>query len=372
MLITKEVEVGLMTNIKYYENLGYKIPRYKNKQGQIVVKRGTKILVNVNDLPNGTRVKVDVKCDNCGEEKQLAWVDYQKSIKEDGKYYCQKCAMKLYGRETCRKTLLLKGKSFEQWCLENNRQDVLGRWDYKLNKLKPSEVNCNTETEYYFKCPKEIHTSELKSLYLFTSMNVDIICKQCKSVGFLRPEVITIWSDKNNKSPFEYFQFSNKEVWWKCPNGKHEDYLRSISNSNVYNFRCPECNNASQYEVMVSEYLIGTDESYTYQITFDGLIGMSGGLLSYDFYIPRKKLLIEVQGEYHDQVILKYKNEPIELAEARLIKQKEHDRRKKEYALNNGYNFLEIWYWDINRVEEILLKELSLQESDFCILKEEK
>jgi len=36
--------------------------------------------------------------------------------------------------------------------------------------------------------------------------------------------------------------------------------------------------------------------------------------------------------------------------------QQEHDKRKKEYALNNGYNFLEIWYYDIDNVETILDK----------------
>lgn len=40
-------------------------------------------------------------------------------------------------------------------------------------------------------------------------------------------------------------------------------------------------------------------------------------------------------------------------------KQLEHDKRKKEYALLNGYNFLEIWYWDFDNIEEILLSSLN-------------
>lgn len=31
--------------------------------------------------------------------------------------------------------------SFKQWCLDNNRQDLLLRWDYELNEKAPSEVN---------------------------------------------------------------------------------------------------------------------------------------------------------------------------------------------------------------------------------------
>jgi len=38
--------------------------------------------------------------------------------------------------------------------------------------------------------------------------------------------------------------------------------------------------------------------------------------------------------------------------------QQEHDRRKREYALYNNINLLEIWYWDFNRIEEILQTEL--------------
>ena len=37
--------------------------------------------------------------------------------------------------------------------------------------------------------------------------------------------------------------------------------------------------------------------------------------------------------------------------------QQEHDRRKKEYAQKNNIKFLEIWYWDIDKIEEILNKE---------------
>lgn len=76
--------------------------------------------------------------------------------------------------------------------------------------------------------------------------------------------------------------------------------------------------------------------------------------MSYDFHIPKYNLLIEYQGEYHDQIILNYKGEPIESAKGRLEKQQEHDRRKKEYAIQNKYNFLEIWYWDFDNIEAII------------------
>ena len=65
-IITKEAEVTLNNNtFQYYENLGYEIPRYKNKRGKLKIKRNTKIVVKVDDLPKGAVVLVDVQCDCC-------------------------------------------------------------------------------------------------------------------------------------------------------------------------------------------------------------------------------------------------------------------------------------------------------------------
>ena len=65
-LISTEVEVGLHSkNITYYENLGYKIPRTKNKWGKITVPLHSKITVNIADVPKNSSVLVDVECDNC-------------------------------------------------------------------------------------------------------------------------------------------------------------------------------------------------------------------------------------------------------------------------------------------------------------------
>ena len=66
-LISTEVLVGLGgPNAKRFEDLGYKIPRYYNENSyRMMVKKGTKILVNVGDLPNCSNAFVAVKCDCC-------------------------------------------------------------------------------------------------------------------------------------------------------------------------------------------------------------------------------------------------------------------------------------------------------------------
>ena len=60
-----EVEINLTShNIKHFEKLGYPITRYKNKWGELVVKRGTKIWVKVSDLPPKSSVPVTAICEN--------------------------------------------------------------------------------------------------------------------------------------------------------------------------------------------------------------------------------------------------------------------------------------------------------------------
>ena len=48
MLITKEVEIGVGgKNSKYYEGLGYKIPRRINKYNKLTFEKGLKIKVKI-------------------------------------------------------------------------------------------------------------------------------------------------------------------------------------------------------------------------------------------------------------------------------------------------------------------------------------
>ncbi|HAN10292.1 MAG TPA: hypothetical protein DCP90_06745 [Clostridiales bacterium] len=432
MLITKEVEVKWhYKNRDWYEKKGYIFTKYKDKFN-----------VRVEDLADSSNISVDIKCDGC--EKELvgaSWLGYKRSVKIDGKYYCHRCSINGYE----------KFISFEEWCYNNlsveEVNEILFRWDYELNNCLPSEASFGSGKDYYFKCPRGLHKSELKNIGNFTSgQKGSILCKQCNSfaqwgidnvsadflqkywdyninivnpweipfqynkivfiicqekdyhgsypiaccnfiiqcrcplcnknsgkvhkydsLGYLHPKVFIIWSNKNNKSPYEYAPKSNQSVWWKCPDGKHKDYKRKISKSSSFNFRCPDCQ-YSQGETTINDIFtkkynwikisqkdyslksIGDiDIFYIPQQKFKGLVGLGNRMLSYDFYIPKYNLLIEYQGQYHDGTVSNQ-------TQKAFLKQVEHDRRKKDYALSNGYNFLEIWYWEFDKIEEILSK----------------
>ena len=89
-IITKEVEIVLTNNmIKYYEDLGYEIPRRK-KNGRMSVPIGTTIVVKVGDLPNCSNVILDIEYDCCHKPTKMDYYHYVK-YNHDGKIYCQHC-----------------------------------------------------------------------------------------------------------------------------------------------------------------------------------------------------------------------------------------------------------------------------------------
>ena len=89
-IISDKVLIGITgATISYYENLGYKIPKgtYRGKE---VVKKGTRIEVDVKDLKPCSVAKVKVKCDKCGKEYETTYYSYH-SCNKDGKIFCKHC-----------------------------------------------------------------------------------------------------------------------------------------------------------------------------------------------------------------------------------------------------------------------------------------
>lgn len=95
MLLSTEVEVVLGgTNVKYFENLGYEIPRRKDKQYKMRYERGATITVKVEDLPEYSTTLVDLNCDCC---KKLYTSQYSTYFhhNHNGLTYCGDCAHKM-------------------------------------------------------------------------------------------------------------------------------------------------------------------------------------------------------------------------------------------------------------------------------------
>lgn len=252
------------------------------------------------------------------------------------------------------------------WCKLNNKPFELISNVYKGNDIKLK-----------WKCFKD----GCKEIFIASWDNIfqNKGCPFCagRQVGISNclatknPELANEWhpTKNGNLTPYNVTCGCNKTVWWKCKDGHEWDAIiadRNRSNGSG----CPECSKSKGekrckeififknfIEVLQKEYNVSINKyNNTYfipQKTFEGLVGLGGGLLSYDFYIPKYNLLIEYQGEQHEKYIPGFHKSKKDFE-----KQVEHDKRKKEYALINKYNFLEIWYWEFDKIEEILTNYL--------------
>lgn len=246
-LVSIEVEITLTNNVKYYENLGYEIPKHKNVNGRITTPKGTKIKVKIEDLPKNSHVEVTCKCDGCGKELIIPYREYNR-FNRNGNIYCKSCS------HTTNISMNKEGqslKSFEQWCIDNNRQDILDRWDYELNNCNPNEIIFKTGKKYYFKCPCGKHDSDLRQINSFTKKaNKNMDCIGCCSFAqwgidtygenFLK----NYWDyDKNSLNPYKIKKACNKKVWIKCQEKDyHGSYEITCNNFVCGGYRCPYCN----------------------------------------------------------------------------------------------------------------------------------
>jgi hypothetical protein len=170
------------------------------------------------------------------------------------------------------------------------------------------------------------------------------ICPKCRGVcpEQAKEELILLIERNGHKLLSEYSGNNNKAlIDFGCHNAhwiKPNHYKQGVG--------CPICNE-SKGEKRVREWLENNNFTYESQMKYDGLLGLGGGLLSYDFYLPKQNILIEYQGHFHDGSSGEY-------SQVNLEYHIEHDKRKREYAEINNIELLEIWHYDFDNVDSIL------------------
>lgn len=174
-------------------------------------------------------------------------------------------------------------------------------------------------------------------------------CTKCyfKSKEISKEEFIDRLTHHHNNKIILYGEYINisTPTLFKCENCNH---IWEAVPSNVCGYSgCPNCF-SSYGEQKIRNYIDSHGINYKSQKKYKGLIGVKGGLLSYDFYLPDYNLLIEFQGEQHEHSVEYFGGEE------QFKVQQEHDRRKREYAKLHKIKLLEIWYYDIDNISEIL------------------
>ena len=129
----------------------------------------------------------------------------------------------------------------------------------------------------------------------------------------------------------------------------------AIPNALLKGHGCPKCNE-SKGEKRIGKYLDNKNIEYERQYKFDKC--RSKKKLPFDFYIPSLNIAIEYDGEYHYMIITRGKNNTYERAFNRFVEGKIRDTIKTIYCKENNIKLIRIPYWDFDRIEEILEKEL--------------
>ena len=308
---------------------------------------------------NSLKLKWQCFKEECGEEFESTWADV---FSGKGCGYCT--GMKV-GLSNCLATL--KPKLAKEWHPTKN------------GKLTPFNVTCYSHKEVYWQCSKNHKHVWQDSIAHRNDKTTNRSCPYCSghkpsedyNLLVIKPKLSEEWDySKNINNPEEYTPMSHQYAWWICKECNHSWEARIYSRKSN---GCPQCTkskgekrckevfiNKGFIEIIQKEYdnLSDADKNKnTYfipQKTFDDLVGIGDRNLSYDFYIPNYNFLTEFQGQFHDGTANIQTEEDFKI-------QQEHDRRKRDYAKNNNIALLEIWYWDFDNIEDILLKYLKIQ-----------
>jgi len=278
-----------------------------------------------------TKTKVLMKCNICGNE----WMALPYHLLRG--HGCPRCGIKNRVKHT---------RTHEEFVKElqnSNAQISLLSTYHKSRERVLCKCNlCGLEWSAYpynllsgYGCPScGNYNSKIKN----RNPEDNFISKLSK----LNKDIRIIGDYQDTKTPVKCKCLICGNTWIATPS--------NLTNAHNHGTGCPRCR-SSHGEKIIAQWLDDYNYKYDKQKKFDDLIGTGGGLLSYDFYLSDKNLLIEYQGEFHDWTT------QIQ-TEDDFLRQVEHDRLKKEYADSHNINILYIWYYEIHDIYEILNRNI--------------
>lgn len=290
---------------------------------------------------------IRVKCPYCGSEYDIRLNSFVSKKKS-------KCTICCHKYEN----------SFAYYIQQELKEPLNKYWDWEKNTVNPYLITFQSNKKVWIKCAETDYHGSYKTEC--TTFYTGCRCPYCNpfashkihpldSFGNLYPKKAKYWSENNKKSPFEVSPRNGNKYKFMCQEcGSEFERSLAILNRADTGVFCRECN-SSQLEIKTKDVLVKYNIDYKTQIKYEDLLGLGNGNLSYDFYLPDYNLLIECQGEQHESWQKTW------MSKEDFEKQLEHDRRKREYAKKNNINLLEIWYYDMDNIEEILIEKLHIK-----------
>lgn len=278
--------------------------------------------IDITGIYSGATNPIGLKCKKCGHE----WSMTPHTILRDGVRKCPICIRKETSNR-CRKSP------------EKFAEQIAHKYPYiTLNSsyvTSYTKVNCT--------CAVCGETYDIAAVQL-----LDRGCKVCNLRNLPQrqkmPKETFIDRIRQIGTDIDVLEYHNAHDYVLCKCNICGNEWRAAGGSLLSGTGCPKCA-LSHGEKMIASLLDKMGIAYESQKTFDELLGVGGGRLSYDFYLPELNMLIEYQGEYHYGI-------PKNQTDEQFQKQKQHDILKAQYAHNHGINLLLIPYTDYKNLDE--------------------
>lgn len=322
------------SNKEWYEQKGYDN-----------IQKGEIILVNVEDLTPGSHVKVQVKCDYCGNNIYVAWKDY--FSRSNSKNACKNCKLKKVSEITLKQ---------RQDSLYSRALEFCNIKGYEL--LTPKDDIQNSSTYVKYNCPR--HGERSAKIYALVLGHGCIECQYEENALKSRHPanyVESVFNDCGvtliNKE--DYLKWDLKNLRAICPECGKEFLTSFGAFVKRHGQCCQECSASEsrgerEIRYALESNYINFNQEYSFADCRDK------NPLPFDFYLPDYNILIEYQGVQHYDMIERFEGK-----EGLSLRQR-HDRIKLEYCLSNNITLITIPYWEFNNITQILNNELNLHE----------
>lgn len=297
-----------------------------NKAEQFLEECGVKLLSDLDEY-------VAIKCIKCKKIIVRNW----KILKGKKGFHCKECAhsITMDSVRITKKQFMERVQSYNEYI------------------VKSDFISLESDIDIEHPCG---HIRTHKAGYVYRGISKCKICSEEKRAKnhMLTIEYCTNWVESNTDLKLLSTEYKGKSsnLDFECSCG--EVFSRTLEVLEGGSIKCKRCTKKQSYnETVIEDFLRLAGLSYKKEVSFDGLKGLKGGALRYDFAIYNKTgqiaCLIEYDGELHF-ISTEYHG-----GDERLEANIAHDKIKDDFAVNNNIPLLRIPYWESDSINHILL-----------------
>ena len=279
---------------------------------------------------------VYVQCPN--KHHSPYWTDWKNLIKG---YLCKQCYYEKTGKIKWTKDI-----AYEY--VKNSGFVMLNKDDFKsVDKSFP----CYDENKFIYMINitnlKKYNSGDRKffSMFQYNPYAIHNVKRYCK---LYRPDYDICSTQYNGThAKYEFYYYGEFD-----DNKQHDrKFITTIENFVFGNVRHPDLVKSKGErlaEIIFKNHNIKFIPQKTYKDCRDKYV------LPFDFYLPEYNLIVEIMGEQHEK--------PISIfgGEEKFQKTIRHDKMKRDYLKANGIDILDIWYYEFNHMEDIILNKIDI------------